>query len=219
MGNLHKRNGVFYADYIDRNGGQKAPEAPAAEAATGPEAEAPPTPAPARVGAAAPVAAGKDDEVIPFSNMRRRTAEHMVRSKATSAHVLVATEVDYAGVEKVRKAAREQFKAKEGFSLTYLPFIARAVIDALADFPLVNASVGENALVVHNRINLAIVVQIAEADLPAHAGIVVDQIWHPVDGPVSAAHELEPIENRRCIALRRAGRTASPEAFAGHDVL
>jgi 2-oxoglutarate dehydrogenase E2 component (dihydrolipoamide succinyltransferase) len=112
------------------------------------------------VAPSAPAKAGSDDEVIAFSNIRRRTAEHMIRSQATSAHVLVAAEVDYAGVEKVRRAEREKFKAKEGFSLTYLPFIGRAVIDALADFPHVNASVGENELILHKRINLAIAVDL-----------------------------------------------------------
>jgi pyruvate dehydrogenase E2 component (dihydrolipoamide acetyltransferase) len=153
--------------YIDKNGGKgKAEEKPAAKEAAPPAqkpaqkpAEKPaPAGAPARATAMAPPKPGKEDEVIPFSNIRRRTAEHMVRSKATSAHVLVAAEVDYSGVEKVRKAHRESFKAKEGFSLTYLPFIARAVIDALDDFPHVNASVGENELILHRRINLAIAV-------------------------------------------------------------
>jgi 2-oxoglutarate dehydrogenase E2 component (dihydrolipoamide succinyltransferase) len=98
--------------------------------------------------------------VVPFSNIRRRTAEHMVRSQATSAHVLVATEVDYSGVEKVRLAVRQEFKAREGVSLTYLPFIGRAVIDALADFPHVNSSVGDDELILHRRVHLAIAVDL-----------------------------------------------------------
>ena len=65
----------------------------------------------------------------------------MVRSQATSAHVLVAIEVDFANVDKVRGPARAAWKEEEGFSLTYLPFVSRAVIDAIRDFPHVNASV------------------------------------------------------------------------------
>ena len=76
------------------------------------------------------------DQVVPFSNMRRRTAEHMVRSKATSPHAFIANEVDFESVERVRKAWGERFKAEEGFSLTYLPFVARAAVEALRDFPL-----------------------------------------------------------------------------------
>ena len=76
---------------------------------------------------------------MPFDNIRRRTAEHMVRSKATSPHVYTSMEVDFEGVERVRRAHKDRWKAEEGLSLTYLPFIARALIDAVHDFPHVNA--------------------------------------------------------------------------------
>ena len=100
------------------------------------------------------------DSVVPLNNIRRRTAEHMVMSKQTSPHVLTAIEVDYEGVEMVRRAAKQAWKAEEGFSLTYLPFIARAVIDALRDHPHLNASFGGDELVVHSGVNLAIAVDI-----------------------------------------------------------
>ncbi|HEV2361594.1 MAG TPA: biotin/lipoyl-containing protein, partial [Acidimicrobiales bacterium] len=74
----------------------------------------------------APSTAGARDELVPFTNIRRRTAEHMVRSKATSAHTLVVAEADYENVEKVRRVWKERFKAEEGISLTYLPFVSRA---------------------------------------------------------------------------------------------
>ncbi len=117
----------------------------------------PPTPA------ARPVVAGDDgtgDEVVTFSNIRRRTAEHMVRSKATSAHTLVVVEVDYEGVDRVRLAQKERFKAEEGVNLTYLPFVSRAVVDALREFPHMNASVGDDQLVVHRAVHLGIAVDI-----------------------------------------------------------
>jgi pyruvate dehydrogenase E2 component (dihydrolipoamide acetyltransferase) len=157
--------------YIDRNGGRAKAGQPKEAAAKGDGAEAKGAAAPAeapgkapapakRAGPMAPAKAGAEDEVIPFSNIRRRTAEHMIRSQATSAHVLVAAEVDYSGVEKARQAVKNEFKEKEGFSLTYLPFIARAVIDAMEDFPHVNSSVGEDELIVHRRLNLGIAVDI-----------------------------------------------------------
>jgi pyruvate dehydrogenase E2 component (dihydrolipoamide acetyltransferase) len=104
--------------------------------------------------------AGEGDTVVPFTNIRRRTAEHMVRSKHTSAHTVVAVEVDYSGVERARLAQREHFKATEGFSLTYLPFISRAVIDALEEWPYLNSSVGEDELIVHGEVNLGIAVDL-----------------------------------------------------------
>ena len=100
------------------------------------------------------------DEIVPFTNIRRRTAEHMVRSKATSAHTLMVKEIDYERVEQVRRAHGERFKAEEGFSLTYLPFAARAAVEALADFPHLNSSVGDDALIIHHDVNLGIAVDL-----------------------------------------------------------
>jgi 2-oxoglutarate dehydrogenase E2 component (dihydrolipoamide succinyltransferase) len=110
------------------------------------------------------------DQVVPFSNMRRRTAEHMVRSKATSPHAFIANEVDFEAVERVRTAWGERFRAEEGFTLTYLPFVARAAVEALRDFPLLNASVVEDSLVVHAEVNLGIAVDLA------HEGLIVPVI-------------------------------------------
>ncbi len=106
-----------------------------------------------------------EDQIVPFSNMRRRTAEHMVRSKATSPHAFIAYEVDFENVERVRKAWGARFKEEEGFSLTYLPFIARATVEALRDFPQLNASVVDQSLVVHSQINLGIAVDLANQGL------------------------------------------------------
>ena len=76
-----------------------------------------------------------DDEVIPFTSIRRRTAAHMVMSLATSAHTLVAVEVDYHRVEQVRAEHKASFHEREGVGLSYLPFIARAVVDAIGEYP------------------------------------------------------------------------------------
>ncbi len=100
------------------------------------------------------------DTVVPFNNMRRRTGEHMVRSKATSPHAVTIVEVDYENVERVRRRHRETWRREEGFSLTYLPFIARAVIDALRDFPALNATVSETGLLLHNDVHLGIAVDL-----------------------------------------------------------
>ena len=110
--------------------------------------------------AAPEVTIGQHDSVVPFTNIRRRTAEHMVRSKHTSAHTMVAVEVDYLAVENVRQAEKDRFKDTEGFSLTYLPFVTRAVVDALEEFPNVNSSVGDDALIVHGDVNIGIAVDL-----------------------------------------------------------
>ena len=65
----------------------------------------------------------------------------MVRSKDVSPHVLTAVEVDFESLEKVRQEHRPRFKKEEGFSLTYLPFIIRAVCDAIQQYPNINATI------------------------------------------------------------------------------
>ncbi len=99
--------------------------------------------------------------------MRRRTAEHMVRSKATSPHAFIAKEVDFEAIERVRAAWGDRFRTEEGFSLTYLPFVARASVEALRDYPFLNASVVEDALLVHADVNLGIAVDLS------HEGLIV----------------------------------------------
>jgi pyruvate dehydrogenase E2 component (dihydrolipoamide acetyltransferase) len=126
-------------------------------------ASAAPTRAPAPAPAAAPHVAvapraGDRDEVVAFSNIRKRTAEHMVRSLATSAHTLIVIDVDYQNVDKVREKIKDEFRAEEGVGLNYLPFISRAVVDAIREFPHVNATVGDNELIVHHDVNLGIAV-------------------------------------------------------------
>ncbi len=81
-------------------------------------------------------------------------------SLATSPHAITAIDVDYEAVERARKPVRDAFKEEEGFSLTYLPFVARAVIDALAEFPHMNASLGSGELIVHHFVNLSIAVDL-----------------------------------------------------------
>ena len=98
--------------------------------------------------------------VIPFNRIRRVTAEHMVRSKSTSPHVHQGVEVDFSRVDRVRSDKGVAWRAREGFSLNYLPFVARAVCDAIVEFPHVNAHVEENSLVVYDQVNLAIAVDL-----------------------------------------------------------
>ncbi len=96
----------------------------------------------------------------PFDGIRRATARHMVASKATSPHVLTAMEVDFTAVDVVRSAEKEAWRAAEGTSLTHLPFIVSALCDALAEFPRLNASVGDDELIVHGTVNLAVAVDL-----------------------------------------------------------
>jgi len=183
-----------------RSAAQTAPTAPPAPAAPAmPVASAPPAPG---VSMASFRRAG--DQLVPFSNMRRRTAEHMVRSKATSPHAFIANEVDFEAVERVRAAWGERFKAEEGFTLTYLPFVARAAVEALRDFPLLNASVVDDSLLVHSEVNLGIAVDLS------HEGLIVPVI-----------HRAEEVTLRgvarrmRDLAERARGRQLNADDIAG----
>jgi 2-oxoglutarate dehydrogenase E2 component (dihydrolipoamide succinyltransferase) len=117
---------------------------------------------------AAPAVSG-GDEVIKLSRIRLITADLIVRSLNTSAHVWTSVEVDFEQVERVRQRRREQFRKQEGASLTYLPFIARAVCDALRAFPAVNSSIDIEAqtMTLHHYVNLGIAVDLDEQGLVA----------------------------------------------------
>jgi 2-oxoglutarate dehydrogenase E2 component (dihydrolipoamide succinyltransferase) len=153
-----------------------------------------------------PAPVGARDEVIPFTTIRRVTAEHMVRSKATSAHTLVAVEVDFENVERVRAKNKAAFKEAEGVSLTYLPFIARALVEVLPHYPHLNASVGDQALVVHKDIHLGFAVDLQQE------GLIVPVV-HNADGQSlrgiarSVADLAERARSRRLSADDIAGGT------------
>jgi pyruvate dehydrogenase E2 component (dihydrolipoamide acetyltransferase) len=136
---------------IGRGGSVAAPQS---------AASAPVAAAPVPAAAAIRVVAGARDESVPLSKIRQATGAHMVASKSISPHVLSVVEVDYANVDATRLRTKDDFKTQEGFSLTYLPFIARAVVDALVDFPHMNASLGDEELIVHRYVDLGIAVDL-----------------------------------------------------------
>ncbi|MFM9967458.1 MAG: dihydrolipoamide acetyltransferase family protein [Burkholderiales bacterium] len=117
--------------------------------------------APAKAAVSAPAAASNaEDETIPHNKLRKQVAAHMVKSVATSPHVLQAVEVDFERVEAARNTHGEAWKTREGFALTYLPFIAHAVCQAIKEFPRINASFTDDALIVHKRVHLGVAVDL-----------------------------------------------------------
>jgi 2-oxoglutarate dehydrogenase E2 component (dihydrolipoamide succinyltransferase) len=165
-------------DFIDANGGAQAPAAQAAPAPETASPAPPPAPAAAPAAATAPVQAasppapapaprpaptaapGERDSAVRLSKIRKLTGDHMVMSKATSPHAFSVVEVDFANVDATRLTIKDSFKSAEGFGLTYLPFIARAIVDGLSEFPHLNASVGNDELVVHHYVDLGIAVDL-----------------------------------------------------------
>jgi len=143
---------------IDAQAGKSIPApAPAAAPAPAPvAAKAAPAPAPK----AAPADSNEREKRIKLSKIRKLTGDHMIMSKAVSPHTFSVVEVDYANVDVVRSRVKNEWKKAEGFSLTYLPFISRAVVDALVEFPHLNASLDGNELVVHQYVDLGIAVDL-----------------------------------------------------------
>jgi 2-oxoglutarate dehydrogenase E2 component (dihydrolipoamide succinyltransferase) len=131
--------------------GKKVPEGPAPSAA--PRAEAP------------KIRTGEQDEVVPMSRMRKLIAEHMVRSKQTSAHVSNMIEVDVTGVVQWRNRMKDEFLRREGVKLTFLPVFLEATVKTLKEFPQINASVDGDRIILRKNINLGIAVSLPDNNL------------------------------------------------------
>ena len=157
-------------------GSAVAPQAPAAQPAAAPPAppNAPVAPmAPAvREAAPAPSAPVSNSVAVqpampgapaamrvePMSMMRQKISEHMVFSRNTSVHVTTVHKADMTKVAKLRDKLKGTFQAQYGFGLTFLPFVARAAVAALREFPIVNASIEGTNIFYHRDINLGIAV-------------------------------------------------------------
>jgi len=137
-----------------------APAAPASVQTAPPPVPAVPPPAPAQPAPPAPVALSEaaKTRVEPMSNMRQKIAEHMVNSKRISAHVTTVHKVDMTKIAKLRAKSKDEFHSRNGFSLTFLPFVTAATAEALRSFPLFNASIDGKNIVYYREINLGIAV-------------------------------------------------------------
>jgi len=137
----------------------------------------------AKPAAAAPVmpAAADEQTIVPLGSVRKRVAENMLKSWTTAPHVLQVAEADFYRIDQARRELGAQWKQREGFSLTYLPFVVRAVSIALAKFPRLNATFNGDSLILHRRINIGVAV-----DLNSE-GLVVPVIK---DVPGKSIHEI-----------------------------
>jgi pyruvate dehydrogenase E2 component (dihydrolipoamide acetyltransferase) len=186
--------------YLSRRAQPAAPKPQPAAAVPA----APPPPAPAST-PAVPAATGPRTRIEPMSTMRQKIAEHMVLSKRTSAHVTTIHRVDMTKIARMRERHKADFQARYGVSLTYLPFITRAAVIALRDFPLVNASIDGPNIVYHNDINIGIAVA-----LDGGVGLIV-----PV---IRGADEKNVLGLQRSIvdlATRARARQLKPDEVQG----
>ncbi len=150
-----------FMSYLQNRGAGAPAAAPAAR--TAPAAPAPVAPAPTSVpagGVAQTLATGERVEIIPMDNMRKAIAKNMVESKLTSPHVNSLDEIDMTKLVKFREGFKNEFKRQEGFSLTYTHFILYALVQALREHPMVNASIDGTNIVVKKDINLGCAVAV-----------------------------------------------------------
>jgi 2-oxoglutarate dehydrogenase E2 component (dihydrolipoamide succinyltransferase) len=161
---------VTKKDILEHLGKPPAAAPAAAPAAPAPQAppEAPPATAPRPAPAPAPARPG---QVVPMTPMRQKIAEHMVMSRRTSAHVTTCHEVDLSRVVELREKEKESYETVYGARLTYTHFFAMAAVQALKEFPLLNASIEGTNIVYHAHINLGVAVAIPE-------GLIVPVVRH-----------------------------------------
>ena len=153
------------AETVRERGGTRIAAADVRAAAEkAPEPSQPPVPTQAPTPQAQP--SGRD-VVIPFNRVRERTARHLAESWRSIPHVYQAVEVDFSRIDRARRSARQAVLDRSGVKLTFLPFVARAVCIALADFRQVNATLEGDRLIVRDAVNLGIAVDLD------HAGLVV----------------------------------------------
>ncbi|HEY4869510.1 MAG TPA: dihydrolipoamide acetyltransferase family protein [Candidatus Dormibacteraeota bacterium] len=166
-GRISKKDVLEYVQRRDAGGVQRS--APAqVPAASPPQTQAPPPAAATAATATQPAVAqpaaapGEGETIVPLTSVRRAIAEHMVRSRRTSPHAYVMVEVDMSAVSRTRTRARADFEKRYGVKLTYLPFVARAVCEALGRHPTLNASWSDEGIILKRDIHLGIAVALED---------------------------------------------------------
>jgi 2-oxoisovalerate dehydrogenase E2 component (dihydrolipoyl transacylase) len=150
-GRVTRDDVLAFLEQQDRKPVEAAESAPAAAEIAAPA----PAPAPVTVD-------GAREEVVRLSVVRRSIAEHMTRSLATSPHAWTLQEVDVTDLVRYREAEKEGFRRRHGAPLTYLPFVAQVVCDALKEFPYLNSSWTEDGILLKRYVNLGIAVSIPD---------------------------------------------------------
>jgi 2-oxoisovalerate dehydrogenase E2 component (dihydrolipoyl transacylase) len=136
-------------------GAPAAPTTPAAPTAPSP-VQQPVAPAPAGA------ATADDEEALPISPVRRAIAEHMVRSVTTAPHAWTYVEIDASGLVAARAAQKDEFSRREGFDLTYVPFVAKALVESLRQHPILNSTWRDGQVVLKKRIHLGVAVALED---------------------------------------------------------
>ena len=152
---------------------------------------------------AVPPAFSRLDETVEMDNMRKLIAEHMRNSLDTSAHVYVMTEVDMSAIVNYVNKQEDTFYQREGYKLTYTPFIIRACVKALNSQPEMNASLEDSSIVYHKNVNMGMAVAV-------NKGLMV-----PVLEKCEELNFLGLCRKVRDLALRTRNKQINPDELQG----
>jgi pyruvate dehydrogenase E2 component (dihydrolipoamide acetyltransferase) len=144
------------------------------------------------------------EEVVPLSTLRRAIGQHMSASAHTAARAWTAVEVNLESVVRLRDRVKDAFAAREGFKLTYMPFVARAVTEALVAHPMVNAELRGEEIVLRHYVNLGIAVSI-------EGGLIV-----PVVKGADAMNLIGLARAINDVAVRARSKQLNPDEVHGH---
>jgi 2-oxoglutarate dehydrogenase dihydrolipoamide succinyltransferase (E2 component) len=149
-------------------------------------------------------------EIIKMDRMRKMIAEHMVRSKQTSAHVSTFSEVDVTNIVNWRNANKRKFEEQTGLRLTFTPIFIEAFIKAIGEYPLINSSVDGDEIILKKDINFGIAVALGEG---GKGGLIVPVIKQAQDknliGLAKAVHDL---------AQKARNKELSPDDLVGGTI-
>jgi len=176
---------------------------PAGGSQPAPRPAAPSAPAQAAAAPAPALPAPTPGDVVPMTKMRSIIAQRMVESKHTSAHVHTVFKVDMTRIVRLRDRERSKFEARNGVKLTYMPFIARAVLAGIKQMPIVNSSVEGDSIRYHKNVNI---------------GIAVALDWGLIVPVVKQAEERSFVGLQRAIndvAERARGKKLQPDEVQG----
>jgi pyruvate dehydrogenase E2 component (dihydrolipoamide acetyltransferase) len=155
-----------------------------------------PAPAPAPQPAPAPATAAprEGEEIIPLVGMRKAIAEHLTRSYQTAVHVTTVIQVDVSRLVEFRERNKESFQQQYGVRLTYTPFFIKAAADALLEFPMLNASLMDDQIIVRHYVHMGVAVALGEK---GEEGLIVPVIRDAhKKSIIELARELEAIAQR-----------------------
>jgi pyruvate dehydrogenase E2 component (dihydrolipoamide acetyltransferase) len=153
-----------------------------------------PTPQPVAAPAPQPVAPREGEEVIPLVGMRKVIAEHLTKSYQTAVHVTTVIQVDVSKLVEFRERNKESFQQQYGVRLTYTPFFVKACTDALLEFPMLNATLQDDQIIVRHYVHMGVAVALGER---GEEGLIVPVIRDAhKKSLIDIARELEDIAAR-----------------------